>query len=161
MKKTKEFLDLGITLDMSTLIDFKIFFAFKPIFAQKNDAAEKRLKAEEKKNLDKALLKSSSTSSSENYNKYVIVADVPKNKALQQSVADTNSKSTFKALQAAADATLANPIKLFQQQKSAFLAEDMILFLQSHMAFRDQFMGVSMDMLQEASKLKGDIENSK
>lgn len=160
MKKTKEFLDLGITLDMSTLLDFKIFFAFKPIFPQKADAAQKRKAVLDNQSLSKATKWVSPTPSSENYNKYIVIADVAKNSALLQSVADTNSEKTFQVMQQAIAASLPNPIPLYQQQKNAFLAEDIIAFLQSNMAFRDQFLTVSMDMLQDASNLKKKIENS-
>jgi len=79
---------------------------------------------------------------------------------LLQSVADTNSEKTFQMMQQAINASLPNPIPLYQQQKSAYLAEDIITFLQSNIAFRDQFLAVTMDMLQNATTLKKKIENS-
>jgi hypothetical protein len=161
MKKTKEFLDLGITLNMADLLDFKIFFAFKPIFSQKADAAQKRKQILDNETLAKATKWASNSATSENYNKYIVIADVAKNKALQQPVADVTAEKTFQTIQQVADASLSNPIKLYQQQKSAFLAEDILLFLQSHMAFWDHFFAVSTDMLLWANTLKKNIENSK
>jgi hypothetical protein len=161
-KKTKEFLDLGISLKLSELIDFKIFFAFKPIFAQKSDAAQKRKQIIENKSLVKATLKASDTPDAEDYNKYVIVENIAQKNALLQPVADTAStEASFKTLEQLANASLQNPIALYQQQKNALLSEDVIKFLQEHMAFRDQFFEVTTQMLLDATTLKTKIEKSK
>ena len=160
MKKTKEFLDLGISLKLSELIDFKIFFAFKPIFAQKSDAAQKRKQVIENTNLMQTTLGITSTPSSENYDKYVVVSDIAGIKAsLQPSVAWDNTAALFNARDQLA--TLANPIQLYQQQKNALLSEDIIGFLQEHIAFRDQFFAVTTQMVLDVTTLKTKIENSK
>lgn len=161
MKKTKEFLDLGISLKLADLLDFKIFTAIKPIFAQKADAAKKRQQAIENATLAQATTKKAPTPESENYNKYVIVSDIAADSAGLEPVANADaSKASFQALQQVVDASLQNPIALYQQQKSAFLSEDVINFLQAHIVFWDTFLSASLDMQQSAITLKKKIENS-
>lgn len=159
-KKTKEFLDLWISLNLADLLDFKIFFAFKPIFAQKSSAAEQRKQTIEAARLAQATLGMASNPASENYNKYVIVSDIAKNKAELQPVWDpNNSAALFDANQQLA--SLHNPVELYQQQKNALLSEDIITFLKSHITFWDQFFSVTTQMMLDATTLKTKIENGK
>jgi len=142
-------------------LDFKIFTAFKPIFAQKSDAAKQRKAVLENKSLSQATNGLAISSETDNYNKYVVIADVAKNNAELEPVASADtSAATFAAVQQAYNSSLSNPIALYQEQKNALLSEDVISFLQSHIAFWDSFFKVSVDMLQDATTLRQKIEDS-
>lgn len=159
MKKTKEFLDLGIQLKLSEIINFKIYFDFKPIFAQKSDAAKKRQKILENKALSESV-SSDSTPDTENYNRYVVVANpVQDNADLESSSLGTNNaESSFQAIADAWTKKLKDPIALYQSQKNALISEDVIAFLWAHQAFWEQTNTVLMNMLQDAIALKEKIQ---
>ncbi|MEI8091156.1 MAG: hypothetical protein WCG98_02670 [bacterium] len=162
---TKEFLDFDIKLTLSDILDFKIFFAFKPIFTQKADVANQRKKVIEAANNTDALLNLSPDAKSDNYNKYVIISDVAANKANLEDVgvkaAQQASLEKYTAAMDAANKSLKDPISLYQDQKIALLGEDVISFLDSHQVFRNTFVTNLLGMLEDASTLKSNIQNSK
>jgi hypothetical protein len=79
MKKTKEFLDLGIKLKLDELLDFKIAFAFKSLFPQKSDASKQREKVLANDKLTRVTV-GNLPADADNYNKYIVVADYVKAK---------------------------------------------------------------------------------
>jgi hypothetical protein len=114
----------------------------KPIFPQNSDTAQARQQVVDNKMLTNTLLDTASDPSSENYNKYVIISAIPRNKAELEnytSPADLeNLVNVFTTAQDSAKQTLPDPVTLYQNEKITLLSQDIVDFLNSHIAFRNQ-----------------------
>lgn len=97
------------------------------MFPQKSDATKARQKKEENKKTSEAIV-GNLPADAENYNRYVIVADIAREKANMAVGGDANVES-FVAIDEAQKKSLTNPIQTQQIGKNAFLAENTITFL--------------------------------
>ncbi len=149
--KPKEFLDPSIKLKFADILDFKILVDFKPIFP--------------KRTVTPTPVTTATDSSSENYNKYVVISDVAKNKAeLQPYATQAELDTDVQDMQDVADLTQSSPsssaITVAQNGKFALLSEDIMDFLTSHQAFWNQLSTSLESLLEDTIVLKGKIENS-
>lgn len=171
--ETKEFLDGTIKINFAELFDFKLQFGFKPVFEQRKAVIEQKKWEEHNSDLGLGILNMNTANvEADDYNKYIVVADVERNKAMSQPVNTLSdipkNIDAFKQARAVAvEQNLVLP-KDFKTITSSYVQQTNILFVQNMMEFLEdnQLFWYNMtndllDMTSMSLQLQAKIENSK
>lgn len=171
--ETKEFLDGTIKINFAELFSFKLQFGFKPVFAQRQAMIEQKKWEQHNSNLGFGLLNMNTANiDADDYNKYVIVADVVRNEAMNEPINTLSDieKNTeaFKAVHdLAIEQNLISPADFpfvtstYVQQTNILFVQNMMEFLEDNQLFWYNATNDLLDMTRMSLQLQAKINNSK
>lgn len=170
--KTKEYLDGNVKIKFADNFAFKLQVGFKPVFEQKATTTDIQEQTQANEDLSLAVLDmNASAPEADDYDKYVIVSDIIRNKANVQpatSLAEVqaNIDEFTKAAEEAKKAKLSGDaistiLASHTQWLDVLVVKNMITFLQDNQWFRQNLSDALLDMNKMALDLKYKIENSK
>lgn len=171
--ETKEFLDGNIKINFSELFSFKLQFGFKPVFPKTKVVVEQKKWEENNSDLWLGILNMNTADiEADDYEKYVIVADVPKNQANTEPVNSISDiASNINAFQKARDVVVQQNLVLPQdfpsvtssyvQQTNILFVENMMEFMKDNQLFWQNVTNDLFEMTQMSLLLQGKIQNSK
>jgi len=137
--KTKESLDIPVKLNLGNLFSFDININSKSIFPQKSKKDEQNKESQTNKKLQSIIGENSDKSEADDYNKYIVVADVAKNKANTQPFYNletlNNQVEYFRKIAEQYQALAENPVKTSQNYKTVWLAQEVISFFDNNVVF--------------------------
>ncbi len=159
--QSKEFLDGNILSQLKDLLDFKIHANFKPIFPQDSSATLLRARQQDSDKLFQATLGASST---DNYNKYIVLSNVSQYHAeLEPTSSYEQSQANlekYAQLSSTLQSSSQDTVSLYSRQKYSFLTEDVFSFLSSHQQFWEYTFTSLLDIFADASVLEKKIQDS-
>ena len=171
--ETKEFLDGVITTKLSDNFDFKLQVSFKPVFEPRKPMVEQKKWEEHNSNLGLGILNMNTANlDADNYNKYIVVADVEKNKASSEPIHTLSDiPKNVAALKKVSDTVREENVVSLQdfksvtssyvQQTNIFFVQNMMEFLEDNRLFWDNVTNDLLDMTRMSLELQSKIEHSK
>ncbi len=171
--ETKEFLDGVITTKLADNFDFKLQVSFKPVFEPRKPMVEQKKWEEHNSNLGLGILNMNTANlDADNYNKYIVVADVEKNKASSEPIHTLSDiPKNVAALKKVSDTVREENVVSLQdfksvtssyvQQTNIFFVQNMMEFLEDNRLFWDNVTNDLLDMTRMSLELQSKIEHSK
>ena len=170
--KTKEFLDSAIKISFPDTFAFQILVGFKPVFTQKSTTIKRQEVTQANMDLNTVVLDmNASAPEADNYNKYVIVSDVIKNRANLEPATSldditTNIKKFEQAVASSqasklATADISAAVISYNGNLSTVFIQNMIEFLKDNQLFWENLRGALLEMDNMSFNLRTRVENSK
>jgi hypothetical protein len=171
--ETKEFLDGAIKINFADNFAFKLQVSFKPVFAQRQATVEEKKWEEHNSDLGLGILNMNTANiEADDYNKYIVVADVERNKAMSEPVNTLSdipkNIEAFEKVRATVVEQNLVSTKDFKSVTSSYVQKTNVLFVQNMMEFLEdnQLFWYNttndlLDMTRMSLELQAKIENSK
>jgi len=169
----KEFLDGSIKINFPDTFAFQLQIGFKPLFPQRSKVIEERNRVEHNTNLWLGILNMNTADvGADDYEKYIVVADVSRNKAMMEPVnslvdIDRNIQKFVEARQNIINNNIVSPSLLktitagYVQETNMLFVQNMIDFLQDNQFFWYTMTDELWDITKMALELQAKIQMSK
>lgn len=169
--KRKEFLDGNIKIKLADNFAFKLQVWFKPVFPQISTTVKAQEQSQANVDLNIAVLDmNTSAPEADDYNKYIVIADVASNKATMEpawSLAELNQNidNFATAVSASKSAkiesnSIAPILTTYAQNTDIIFVQNMIEFLTDNQLFLNNLSDALLDMNKMSLEFKTKIENS-